>query len=45
MLGIELTPEHDLSRLVDLGVRAEDAGYDAVYSTCHYNNQIGRAHV
>jgi 5,10-methylenetetrahydromethanopterin reductase len=39
MLGIELTPEHDLSRLVDLGVRAEDAGYDAVYSTCHYNNR------
>ena len=39
MLGIELTPEHDLHRLVDLGVRAEDAGYDAVYSTCHYNNR------
>jgi 5,10-methylenetetrahydromethanopterin reductase len=39
MLGIELTPEHDLSRLVDLGVRAEEAGYDAVYSTCHYNNR------
>jgi len=39
MLGIELTPEHDLHRLVDLGVRAEAAGYDAVYSTCHYNNR------
>ena len=39
MLGIELTPEHDLHRLVDLGVRAETAGYDAVYSTCHYNNR------
>ncbi|WP_418280739.1 5,10-methylenetetrahydromethanopterin reductase [Halorubrum sp. DTA98] len=39
MLGIELTPEHDLHRLVDLGVRAEEAGYDAVYSTCHYNNR------
>jgi len=26
MLGIELTPEHDLHRLVDLGVRAEAAG-------------------
>ncbi|SNR51407.1 5,10-methylenetetrahydromethanopterin reductase [Halorubrum vacuolatum] len=39
MLGIELTPEHELDRLVDLGVRAEAAGYDAVYSTCHYNNR------
>jgi 5,10-methylenetetrahydromethanopterin reductase len=39
MLGIELTPEHDLHRLIDLGVRAEAAGYDAVYSTCHYNNR------
>jgi len=42
MLGIELTPEHDLHRLVDLGVRAEAAGYDAVYSTCHYNNRATR---
>ncbi len=39
MLGIELTPEHELSRLIDLGVRAEAAGYDAVYSSCHYNNR------
>jgi len=39
MLGIELTPEHDMHRLVDLGVRAEDAGYDAVYAACHYNNR------
>ena len=39
MLGIELTPEHDLHRLVDLGIRAESAGYDVVYSTCHYNNR------
>ncbi len=39
MLGIELTPEHEMNRLVDLGVRAEAAGYDTVYSTCHYNNR------
>ena len=39
MLGIELTPEHDPHRIVDLGVRAEAAGYDIVYSTCHYNNR------
>ncbi|MES3162198.1 MAG: 5,10-methylenetetrahydromethanopterin reductase [Halorubrum sp.] len=39
MLGIELTPEHELHRLVDLGVRAEAAGYDIVYSSCHYNNR------
>lgn len=39
MLGIELTPEHDPHRIVDLGVRAEAVGYDTVYSTCHYNNR------
>ena len=39
MLGIELTPERELDRLADLGVRAEAAGYDVVYSTCHYNNR------
>ncbi|MFA9516475.1 5,10-methylenetetrahydromethanopterin reductase [Halopenitus sp. H-Gu1] len=39
MFGIELTPEHELDRLVDLGVAAESAGYDAVFATCHYNNR------
>ncbi|WP_280537706.1 5,10-methylenetetrahydromethanopterin reductase [Halopenitus sp. POP-27] len=39
MLGIELTPEEELDRLVDRGVAAEAAGYDAVFSTCHYNNR------
>lgn len=39
MFGIELTPEHELDRLVDLGVAAEAAGYDAVFATCHYNNR------
>jgi len=39
MFGIEITPEHRIDRLVDLGVRAEAAGYDAVFSTCHYNNR------
>ncbi|GAB3413297.1 5,10-methylenetetrahydromethanopterin reductase [Haloparvum alkalitolerans] len=39
MFGIELTPEHEMDRLVALGERAEAAGYDAVFSTCHYNNR------
>ncbi|SEH49681.1 5,10-methylenetetrahydromethanopterin reductase [Halopenitus malekzadehii] len=39
MLGIELTPEEELDRLIDRGVAAEAAGYDAVFSTCHYNNR------
>ena len=39
MFGIELTPEHPIERLTDLGVRAEDAGYDTLFSSCHYNNR------
>ncbi|MFB6096850.1 MAG: 5,10-methylenetetrahydromethanopterin reductase [Haloferacaceae archaeon] len=39
MLGIELTPEHPLDRVADLGVAAERAGYDTVFTTCHYNNR------
>jgi len=39
MFGIELTPEHPIERLTDLGVRAENAGYDTLFSSCHYNNR------
>ena len=39
MFGIELTPEHPIERLTDLGVRAEEAGYDTLFSSCHYNNR------
>jgi 5,10-methylenetetrahydromethanopterin reductase len=39
MLGIELTPEHPVERVVELGVAAERAGYDAVFTSCHYNNR------
>jgi 5,10-methylenetetrahydromethanopterin reductase len=39
MLGIELTPEHSVSRLTDLGVQAEEAGYDTLFTSCHYNNR------
>ena len=39
MFGIELTPERPVERLVELGARAEDAGYDAVFASCHYNNR------
>ncbi|MFC6836716.1 5,10-methylenetetrahydromethanopterin reductase [Halomarina ordinaria] len=39
MRGIELTPEHDVSRVVDLARRAERAGFDTVFTSCHYNNR------
>jgi len=39
MLGIELTPEHPIERLTTLGVQAEAAGYDTLFSSCHYNNR------
>lgn len=39
MLGIELTPEHPVSRLGDLGARAEAAGFDTIFCSSHYNNR------
>ena len=37
--GVELTPEHPIDRVADLGVAAEKAGFDAVFSSSHYNNR------
>jgi 5,10-methylenetetrahydromethanopterin reductase len=39
MLGIELTPERPVSRLTDLAVAAEDAGFGTVFVSHHYNNR------
>ena len=39
MRGIELTPEHPTGRIADLAARAERAGFDTVFATCHYNNR------
>lgn len=39
MLGIELTPDHPVERVAELGARAEAAGFDTVLSSCHYNNR------
>jgi 5,10-methylenetetrahydromethanopterin reductase len=39
MKGIELTPEHPIDRIVDLAERAEAAGFDAAFASCHYNNR------
>ncbi|KAB1193163.1 5,10-methylenetetrahydromethanopterin reductase [Haloferax sp. MBLA0076] len=39
MLGLELTPEHPLDRLVELGTQAEREGYDSLFVSCHYNNR------
>jgi 5,10-methylenetetrahydromethanopterin reductase len=39
VLGIELTPERPVERVVDLGAAAEAAGYDAVFVSAHYNNR------
>ncbi|QIB75891.1 5,10-methylenetetrahydromethanopterin reductase [Halogeometricum borinquense] len=38
-LGIELTPEHPIPEIVERGVRAEKAGYDTAFVSCHYNNR------
>ncbi|MFB6168200.1 MAG: 5,10-methylenetetrahydromethanopterin reductase [Haloferacaceae archaeon] len=37
--GVELTPEHPVERVVDLGVSAENAGFADVYLSVHYNNR------
>jgi 5,10-methylenetetrahydromethanopterin reductase len=39
MRGIELTPEHPVERVADLAARAEAAGFDTVFTSCHYNNR------
>jgi len=39
MRGIELTPEIPVDEVADLGSRAEAAGFDAVFASCHYNNR------
>ena len=39
MIGIELTPEHPVERVADLGEHAESEGFDAVFASCHYNNR------
>lgn len=39
MRGIELTPEHPVPDLVDVGREAERAGFDALFASSHYNNR------
>ena len=39
MIGIELTPEHPVSRIAELGAQAEAEGFDTVFASCHYNNR------
>ena len=39
MLGIELTPEHPVARLGELGVLAETVGFDTAFVSHHYNNR------
>ncbi|UPM42289.1 5,10-methylenetetrahydromethanopterin reductase [Halocatena salina] len=39
MIGIELTPEHPVDRVVELGTAAERVGFDTVFTSCHYNNR------
>ena len=39
MIGIELTPEHPVERVAELGAHAEREGFDAVFASCHYNNR------
>ena len=37
--GIELTPDRPVADLVELGVAAESSGFDAAFTSCHYNNR------
>ncbi|WP_435159474.1 5,10-methylenetetrahydromethanopterin reductase [Haladaptatus sp. DFWS20] len=39
MRGIELTPEDPVSELVELGGQAEQAGFDTLFASSHYNNR------
>ena len=39
MRGVELTPEIPVDEVAALGERAEAADFDAVFSSCHYNNR------
>lgn len=39
MRGIELTPEHPVGRVADLGRRAEEHDFDTVFASWHYNNR------
>ncbi|MDZ7745313.1 MAG: 5,10-methylenetetrahydromethanopterin reductase [Halobacteriales archaeon] len=39
MLGLELTPEHPVARLGDLGALGEAAGFDTIFCSSHYNNR------
>ncbi|MFC6904816.1 5,10-methylenetetrahydromethanopterin reductase [Halalkalicoccus tibetensis] len=37
--GIEITPEHPVERVGEFGARAEAAGFDTAFASCHYNNR------
>jgi 5,10-methylenetetrahydromethanopterin reductase len=37
--GIELTPEHPIDELVEIGETAEREEFDALFASCHYNNR------
>jgi len=39
MRGIELTPEIPVREVAGLAARAEDAGFDTVFASAHYNNR------
>jgi 5,10-methylenetetrahydromethanopterin reductase len=39
MLGIELTPEEPVPRLVEYAESAADSGFDTVFCSHHYNNR------
>ncbi len=39
MRGVELTPDRPADEVADLAVRAEAAGFDTLFASCHYNNR------
>ncbi len=39
MKGLEITPEHPVTRVGKFGTLAEQAGFDTAFASCHYNNR------
>jgi 5,10-methylenetetrahydromethanopterin reductase len=37
--AVELTPEHPVADLAEMAVSAEEAGFDGVFASSHYNNR------
>jgi 5,10-methylenetetrahydromethanopterin reductase len=39
VIGIELTPDRPVAEIAEYAAQAEEAGFDTVLASCHYNNR------